>query len=245
MEYKAKIFRHETFGSLRVVLIDGDPWFSGKDVAAALGYKNPREAVRMHVDPRDKREEMIRTPGGVQKFVLINKSGVYSLILDSQLPKAKEYRHWVTSEVLPQVDETGSYSPVAPVVATPAPVVEEPLDMYRIYLILLSDGTVKIGFSKRFCARIGEVKREINRRRKAEGKEELTFKDVYFTPKMTCEDARLVEFCFKEIFSEEHIEDEIFSVAFKTARAKIKYLVKLSVAALPNQSVNLIADKQD
>ena len=175
--------------------------------------------------------------------MLINKSGVYSLILDSQLPKAKEYRHWVTSEVLPQVDETGSYSPVVPAIAAPAPVVELP--EYRIYLFLLSDGTVKIGFSKRFCARIGEVKREINRRRKADGKEKLTFKDVYFTPKMTCEDARLVEHCFKEIYSDEHIEDEIFAVAFKKARAKVKYLVKLSVATLSNQSVNLIADKQD
>jgi len=86
---------------------------------------------------------------------------------------------------------------------------------------------------------------DFNRRCKAAGKENLTFKDVYFMPKMSYEDARLVECYFKEIYSDEHIEDEIFSVTFKKARAKIEYLVKLSVATLPNQSVNLIADKQN
>lgn len=104
------LFDHEQFGKIRVVTIDGKPFFVGIDVAYALGYSNPRDALKKHVDTEDKRESRIATPWGVQKITVINKSGVYSLILDSQLPKAKEFRHWVTSEILPQIDETGSYS---------------------------------------------------------------------------------------------------------------------------------------
>ena len=108
-ELVPQVFEHEQFGKIRIVTINGKPWFVGNDVAYSLGYTNPRKAFKDHVDPEDKRVERIVTPYGVQKMILVNKSGVYSLILDSQLPKAKEYRHWVTSEVLPQVDETGSY----------------------------------------------------------------------------------------------------------------------------------------
>ncbi len=111
-----QVFEYEQFGKLRVVRIDGVLWFIGIDVARALGYKKPRNAIAMHVDAEDKRPDAlirdVRSNGVTQnrKFTLINKSGVYSLILDSKLPKAKEYRHWVTSEILPQVDEMGSYS---------------------------------------------------------------------------------------------------------------------------------------
>ena len=109
-ELAPQVFEHEQFGSVRVVTIDGKPFFVGNDVAYALGYTNPRKAFKDHVDPEDKRVERIVTPYGVQNMTVINKSGVYSLILDSQLPKAKEFRHWVTSEVLVKIDETGSYS---------------------------------------------------------------------------------------------------------------------------------------
>ena len=114
MKHGIKIFEHEQFGKLRIIVIDGVIWFVGIDVAHALGYSNPQRAIRDYVDDTDKRVEKIGTAGGYQKTTLINKSGVYSLILDSNMPKAKEYRHWVTSDVLPQVDETGSYSAVTP-----------------------------------------------------------------------------------------------------------------------------------
>lgn len=111
-----QVFNHRQFGNLRVVNINGEVWFVGKDVAEGLGYTNPQKALREHVDERDKRGEQIFTPGGVQNTVLLNKSGLYSLILDSQLPLAKEYRHWVTSNVLPQVAEKGYFSvkPIEP-----------------------------------------------------------------------------------------------------------------------------------
>ena len=117
-ELVPQVFEHEQFGNLRVVVIDSKPWFVGIDVATSLGYKNPCDALAKHVDPEDKQvilKSQFATLGTTLKIpnrglIVINKSGVYSLILDSQLPKAKEYRHWVTSEVLPQVDETGYYS---------------------------------------------------------------------------------------------------------------------------------------
>ena len=88
-----KVFTHERFGKLRIVFISGVPYFVAKDVATSLKYKNTREAIRYHVDALDKREENLLLPSGVQKTILINKSGVYSLILDSNMPAAKEYRH--------------------------------------------------------------------------------------------------------------------------------------------------------
>lgn len=113
-----KVFEHGYFGKVRVVKIDNVVWFVGKDVATALGYKNTRDALAKHVDTEDKRvilKSRFATLGATLEIpnrglIVINKSGVYSLILDSQLPEAKEYRHWITSEVLPSVDETGSYS---------------------------------------------------------------------------------------------------------------------------------------
>ena len=114
-ELVPQVFEHEQFGKIRIVVIGSKPWFVAVDVCRALGYKNSRKALKDHVDDEDKRPDVtIRytSSNGViqnRKTTVINKSGVYSLILDSQLPKAKEYRHWVTSEVLPQVDETGSY----------------------------------------------------------------------------------------------------------------------------------------
>ena len=121
-ELVPQVFEHEQFGNLRVVMIDGKPWFVAVDVAKALGYTNPQKAIRDHVDDEDKNTVTIRSgipaelgerfvrSGQRRKIIVINKSGVYSLILDSQLPKAKEFRHWVTSEVLVKIDETGSYS---------------------------------------------------------------------------------------------------------------------------------------
>ena len=90
--------------------LDGAPWLVGKDVAQALGYKNPREAIRTHVDDEDKGVSEILTPGGIQSVTIINESGLYSLVLSSKLPSARRFRRWVTSVVLPSIRSTGSYS---------------------------------------------------------------------------------------------------------------------------------------
>lgn len=95
------VFQNPEFGRVRTLLIDGDPWFVGKDVAVVLGYSNSRDALSKHVDDEDKGVAKCDTPGGIQDLVVINESGLYSLILSSKIPAAKRFKRWVTSEVLP------------------------------------------------------------------------------------------------------------------------------------------------
>ena len=105
------IYKNHEFGSVRATSINGDPWFVGKDVAEILGYSKARNAISAHVDPEDKKDAPIQgTLGGVQSMTIINESGVYSLIFGSKLPKAKRFKHWVTSEVLPSIRKHGAYA---------------------------------------------------------------------------------------------------------------------------------------
>ena len=91
-----QIFNNEEFGEIRVVVINGEPWLVGKDVARALGYKDTSDALKKHVDKEDKGVGEIPTPGGRQNVITINKSGMYALILGSKLPSAKRFKHWIT-----------------------------------------------------------------------------------------------------------------------------------------------------
>lgn len=104
-----KIFENPEFGSIRTVMINNEPWFVGKDVAEVLGYSNPRDALKKHVDSEDKGVANCDTLGGSQELTIINESGLYSLILSSKLPTAKEFKRWVTSEVLPSIRKHGAY----------------------------------------------------------------------------------------------------------------------------------------
>lgn len=109
-----KVFNSEEFGDVRTVTINGDPWFVGKDVAAALGFTNPRDAISTHVFDEDKGVESIDTLGGKQKMTVINESGLYALVFGSRLKSAQRFKHWVTSEVLPAIRRTGGYQVPAP-----------------------------------------------------------------------------------------------------------------------------------
>ena len=100
---------HPEFGELRTVEIDGEPWFVGKDVATALGYVNPTKAAREKVYQEDRGVSKIDTPSEAQQMTIINESGLYSLILSSKLPSAKDFKRWVTSEVLPSIRKNGAY----------------------------------------------------------------------------------------------------------------------------------------
>lgn len=107
-----QVFNNPEFGDIRTVEIDGEVWFVGKDVATALGYGNGKSlanSVSNHVLEEDKGVTEMVTPGGKQKMVVINESGLYALILGSKLPSAKRFQHWVTSEVLPSIRKTGAY----------------------------------------------------------------------------------------------------------------------------------------
>lgn len=103
-----KIFNSPEFGQVRTLTIDGEPWFVGKDVAVALGYTNPQKAIRDHVDAEDMTVNESFTVNGT-KGILINESGLYSLVMGSKLPTAKKFKHWVTSEVLPAIRKHGGY----------------------------------------------------------------------------------------------------------------------------------------
>lgn len=110
MNNELQIFNNSDFGNIRVIENNGEPWFVGKDVAMALGYKDTVNALKTHVDVEDQMGWQIATPSrGQQNAKIINESGLYSLIMSSKLPQAKSFKRWVTSEVLPTIRKTGCY----------------------------------------------------------------------------------------------------------------------------------------
>lgn len=119
-----QIFKSPDFGQVRTIQQNGEPWFIGKDVAEILGYKKPENAIAVHVDDEDKTTTLIQGTGSNYKSnaVIINESGLYSLILSSKMPKAKEFKRWVTSEVIPAIRKTGKYEAMAQAV----PINDEP-----------------------------------------------------------------------------------------------------------------------
>lgn len=110
MNNEIKVFENAEFGSVRTIDLNGVIYFVGKDVAEALGYSVPQKAVRDHIDDEDVLKWNTLTTQGIQKMLLINESGVYSLIFGSKLPEAKKFKHWVTNEVLPSIRKTGGYN---------------------------------------------------------------------------------------------------------------------------------------
>lgn len=104
-----QIFNSPDFGQVRTIQQNGEPWFVGKDVAEILGYKDTSDAMKKHVDIEDKLTRRFADSGQNREMYIINESGLYSLILSSKMPKAKEFKRWVTSEVIPAIRKTGGY----------------------------------------------------------------------------------------------------------------------------------------
>lgn len=104
-----KLFENPEFGQVRVLELEGEPWFVGKDVAEVLGYADPNKAIAMHVDDEDKLNDKTASSLGQRGGWFINESGLYSLILRSQLPEAKSFKRWITHEVIPSIRKTGGY----------------------------------------------------------------------------------------------------------------------------------------
>lgn len=109
VENKMTLFTNAELGNVRVLEIDGEPYFVGKDVAVALGYKDSSDAIKKHVDNEDKLSRRFADSGQNREMYIINESGLYSLILSSKLPSAKAFKHWITAEVLPVIRKTGGY----------------------------------------------------------------------------------------------------------------------------------------
>lgn len=107
-----QIFTNDMFGQIRTTIIDGEPYFVGADIANSLGYSNTRDAIKAHVDADDKADVVIHDGRQNRKMTAINESGLYSLIFGSKLPSAKQFKRWVTLDVLPQIRKTGGYIPI-------------------------------------------------------------------------------------------------------------------------------------
>lgn len=104
-----QVFNNPEFGDVRMVMIENEPWFVGKDVAMALGYGDTNQAIRKHVDAEDKLTSRFDGTGQNRSMIIINESGLYSLIMASKLPSAKKFKRWVTAEVLPAIRKHGGY----------------------------------------------------------------------------------------------------------------------------------------
>jgi prophage antirepressor-like protein len=111
MKANIQIFTSEVFGEIRTCQVNNQIMFMGVDVAKALGYTNTQKAIRDHVDDDDKLTERFVLSGQARRVIIINESGLYSLVLSSKLPQAKAFKRWVTAEVLPQIRQTGGYIP--------------------------------------------------------------------------------------------------------------------------------------
>lgn len=105
-----QVFENTDFGNVRVVEYNGEPYFVGKDVADILGYQNGSRDINRHVEEEDRTKMMVFDGNQQKETIIINESGLYSLIIGSKLPEAKKFKHWVTSEVLPSIRKTGKYS---------------------------------------------------------------------------------------------------------------------------------------
>lgn len=170
MEDNIQIFENPEFGSIRIIEQNGEPWFVARDVAELLGYTKPQNAVAMHVDEEDKTTALIQGSGSNYKSnaVLVNESGLYSLVLSSKLPGARKFKRWVTSEIIPTIRKHGAYM-------TP-----ETLEA----VILNPDSLLKIAL---------RLKEETDKRKALEAKvEEDRPKLNYYNEILHCENAILV-----------------------------------------------------
>ena len=154
-----EIFKNREFGEIRTVVINAEPWFVGKDIAEVLGYSNSRKAILDHVDDADKIDGVtIRDSiGRDQAAVVINESGLYALIFGSKMASAKRFKHWVTSEVLPQIRKNGSYQKRL-----------TPEEMMRIQLGMVDDHENRIEHLENTMTidygRQQELKKRVNKR---------------------------------------------------------------------------------
>ena len=260
MNNQVQTFVHERFGKIRVVPVDGEPYFVAADICKALGYTNSRKALRDHVPDKFKRvltakdlQQMASNQdsndslhlfsedamGGVQRLTFVSEPGVYRLIMRSKLPKAEEFTDWVCGEVLVSIRKTGSYSLFDKPVAERKPrKCHDIICGYAfVYVFLLSNGLVKIGCSGNPRTRAAEIER----------KTKLIVKRVYASPFMPRKLAFFVEWLCQKNFSEQLVKSEFFSVEFETACAEVEAFVTPETLQLISKlniaTVKLAAEK--
>lgn len=247
MGYEVKLFEHAEFGKIRVITINGEPLFAGKDVATALKYSDTFSALKQHVPDKFKRvinaktlEQMASqsktgespvlefdTPRGL---TFINEAGLYKLIFRSNLPKAEEFSDWVCEEVLPSIRKTGSYSLVKPEPAhVPNPNRRAgQLKDACVYVAKVNNNTVKVGQSCNVKKRRADIK----------SKHKIILGETHKTVRFPRKIARVIEQAFKDIFSSSKLNGEFFSVSFDIACNVLNALEKL-IESLP-----IVSDKE-
>ena len=205
MEHNLQIFTNEEFGKVRVVMIDGEPWFVAADACRILEINNPSQALTRLDD--DEKNTLILNEGnrGNPNVNVVNEPGLYRLIFASRKPEAKNFQRWIYHEVLPSIRKTGSYS----LNAQPANSArrDAQLKLACVYVLLMSNGIVKIGYSGKLRSRVAKIENQTG----------LTVHDIYFTPFTSREIARFVEWVCQKKFSSRKVEGEFFSVDFNEA----------------------------
>lgn len=204
-----KIFQSAEFGNVRTVSINGEPYFVGRDVAKILGYANPNDALAKRVDEEDKVITKCNTIRGVQNIVIINESGLYSLILSSKLPSAKRFKRWVTSEILPSIRKDAFVSAFAGFkdMIRPDCTAKDTTGWKSVYVMLFNDKSVKIGISQNVRARANTLQ-------SSSGKQ---VEDYLYSP--MCSNPEEVEKLLHSEFRDKKIKGEWFAVDFGEAKS--------------------------
>lgn len=258
MEQQLKFFEHEQFGKVRVVVIDDEPWFVGKDVATALGYADTFAALKQHVpvkfkcvlNAKDFKQMASQSKTGEtpplefdspRGLMFISEAGLYRLAMSSKMPKAQDFTDWVCSVVLVSIRKTGSYS----LVVKPEKVVNPnrragQLKDAGVYAALMDNNTVKIGQTCDIAKRLSNLQTQYK----------FKVVEYHYTPLMTREVARAIEKACHEIFSPSKVDGEFFCVEFSAACRLIDSFVKFSVTVTTSKiavvAINqIVAEKFD
>ena len=213
MEHNLQIFTNEEFGKVRVVMIDGEPWFVAADVCRILEIGNPSQALTRLDD--DEKNTLILNEGnrGNPNVNVVNEPGLYRLIFASRKPEAKKFQRWIYHEVLPSIRKSGSYSLNAqPAKPENSARRDAQLKPACVYVLLMSNGIVKIGYSGKLRSRVAKIENQTG----------LTVNDIYFTSFTSREIARFVEWVCQKKFSSRKVEGEFFSVEFNKVCAAVE-----------------------
>lgn len=222
MENNIQIFTNEEFGKVRVVMINGEPWFVAADVCRILEIGNPSQALTRLDD--DEKNTLILNEGnrGNPNVNVVNEPGLYRLIFSSRKPEAKNFQRWVYHEVLPSIRKTGSYSLNAqPAKNAQSARRDAQLKMACVYVLLMSNGIIKIGYSGNLRRRVAKIENQTG----------LTVHDIHFTSFMSREIARFVEWVCQKKFSSRKVKGEFFSVEFNEACAAVDNFLAKAVHA--------------
>lgn len=216
-ETTLQVFDSEEFGEIRTVIINEEVWFVGKDVADALGYEAARNAIKNHVNEKDKLRHQISASGQMREMTLINESGLYSLVLSSKLPNAKKFQHWVTSQVLPSIRKTGSYSICQD---------QQPMDDIAMFEAVNIQLGLSLKIIKEHDRKISAIEKRTAVLEDRTNKAETTAKAVFFNQedqqvKLIAQSHRLDEHNERITAVEEKIDDRAFAYPDKKKAKKI------------------------